>query len=178
MIALPVTPIKSPRLNFIMAGQSNMVGFGELSELPFFPEAFKIHATEPTHGQGASCGLSFASDMGCEVGLIPCAVGGTKMSEWQKGGTLYTAMIAKCTVPVHGMIFYQGEADAALLNDANQWASRFGDFVDDVTADLNIPIVYAQLCKPAGSRPYFSTVKAQQASYGGNMIITDDLDTI
>ena len=194
MIQLDPTPIKQAPINIIMAGQSNMVGYGNLSELPNFPEAFKIKmvkgssliaGAEPTHSGGyASCGLAFAGEFNREVNLIPVAVGGTSISQWQKGGSLYSNMISKASVvgDIDGMIFYQGEADCNSLSNANNWDERFTSFVSDLRADLgNIPVVFAQLAtKPAGAtgRPYFNNLKASQANVSisdVSMIVTEDL---
>lgn len=196
MLKLSTTPIKADPIRVVMVGQSNMVGYGNLDDVPYFPAANRVkmvsgssivQGQEPTHSDGyASCGMSFGTSLGGEVILIPVAVGGTYISEWQKGGSLYSNMVNKIAVAggVDAMIFYQGEADAVTSSNANNWATRFASFVDDIRADYgNIPIIFAQLAtEPVGAtnRPYWSVVKSQQDSMDGydskvKMITTDDL---
>jgi len=96
---------------FILAGQSNMVGYGEIH-----PEDVKIYprvlvfgndyrwrvAREPIDdptgqvdsvstdiGAGFSCGTAFAKtllnyDRGASIGLIPCAKSGSSIEAWQR----------------------------------------------------------------------------------------------
>lgn len=119
MIPLNPVPIAPKRKLYVMAGQSNMVGHGSLSQVPDFPLAYRIWiygyneqwraGAEPmsdhtgiTSGNSvffddedlASCGMAFGNVKAQDrlVGLIPCAKGGTSIAQWQKGGALYAAM--------------------------------------------------------------------------------------
>jgi hypothetical protein len=96
---------------FILAGQSNMSGYGEINpeEIEIVPRAFVFGndyhwrlAREPIDdptgqvdlvsmdiGAGYSCGTSFAKtllryDPNLFIGLIPCAKGGSSIEEWQR----------------------------------------------------------------------------------------------
>jgi hypothetical protein len=84
-------------------------------------------AAEPLHFDkpqraGVGPGLAFAREMlahrpGMQVGLVPCAVGGTAINEWQPGETLFEetirrARIAEADGALSGIIWHQGETDA------------------------------------------------------------------
>ena len=77
---------------------------------------------------GASLAASFAEQYSREVapiGLIPCADGGTSITEWQRGDLLFDhavmqAKLAARTSKLTGILWHQGEYDclnpAALVN--------------------------------------------------------------
>ena len=97
--------------SFLMIGQSNMAGRGEFSEVdPLLnPSCFMLRMgrwqkmSEPINvdrgvfeyrpRSGVSLGASFADGVakatGKQVGLIPCADGGTSLSQWMPGEILY-----------------------------------------------------------------------------------------
>ena len=96
-------------------GQSNMVGrdtstlAGQVDDpriLAFTAENEWVVAREPITPQvgniavGMGPGISFAgamrkADAGRAVGLVGCAVGGTPLRRWVKGGDLYEAAVAR-----------------------------------------------------------------------------------
>src|SRR6266699_3162325 len=95
----------APKENFnlyLLAGQSNMAGRGQVEEIDktahrrvftFDQNDQWIPAVEPLHFDkpeiaGVGPGLAFAKAMadvnpGITIGLIPCAVGGSPLSSWQ-----------------------------------------------------------------------------------------------
>ncbi|MDG2127900.1 MAG: sialate O-acetylesterase [Fuerstiella sp.] len=87
----------------LLMGQSNMVGRGEMTRWPPHPRVLSfnragkwIPAVDPLHetssrdrvGPGVSFarGMLHVVDQGITIGLIPCAVGGSPLSRWEKGG--------------------------------------------------------------------------------------------
>ncbi len=101
--------------------------------------------------RGAGLGLPFANQMvqrtGVPVGLIPCAHGGTSMSQWnpalrdQGGKSLYGAMVRRHRAvggKVKGVLWYQGEADAE-EEVAPLYGKRFRDFIGAVRSDFDQP---------------------------------------
>jgi len=110
--------------------------------------------------KGAGLGLSFAKAMveatGVPVGLVPCAHGGTSMSQWSPdlahlgGGSLYGSMLRRVKAvggKVKGLLWYQGESDAN-PDDAPLFAERFTRFVEQVRADFgdaSLPFYYVQI---------------------------------
>jgi hypothetical protein len=90
---------------FLLAGQSNMAGRGEVGETDRtpHPRVFALNkndqwviATEPVHFdkpavRGAGPGLAFAKDIAernpdIRIGLVPTAVGGSGIQTWTPGG--------------------------------------------------------------------------------------------
>ncbi|MCS6830393.1 MAG: sialate O-acetylesterase [Armatimonadota bacterium] len=104
-----------------------------------------------TRSKGAGLGLSFAKAMveatGVPIGLVPCAHGGTSMSQWSPdlaylgGGSLYGSMLRRVKAVggrVKGVLWYQGESDAN-PTDAPLFAERFIRLVERVRADFYSP---------------------------------------
>ncbi|MEJ5252647.1 MAG: sialate O-acetylesterase [Armatimonadota bacterium] len=113
-----------------------------------------------TRNKGAGLGLAFAKRMveatGIPVGLVPCAHGGTSMTQWSPdlahlgGGSLYGSMLRRFHAVggrVKGVLWYQGESDAN-PNDVPLFAERFTSFVQRVRADFgnaDLPFYYVQI---------------------------------
>jgi len=63
------------------------------------------------------------------IGLIPCAVGGTKLKRWVKGGDLYENAIHRALEAmkygkIKAILWLQGESDSALEDDALTYEDR------------------------------------------------------
>ncbi len=152
---------------WVLAGQSNMVGRAELKnvETPhelvhvYQPKGGWAQAKEPIHERrerngmviGAGLSLRFAKELvkrtGIPIGLIPTAVGGTSLWQWDpalktKGReSLYGNMLAQFEASggkARGMLWYQGEADAS-EERLPEYLDRFRDFVATVRIDLRSP---------------------------------------
>ncbi|RID65357.1 hypothetical protein BRARA_D00557, partial [Brassica rapa] len=137
-------------------------------------------AKEPLHADidvnktnGVGPGMSFANlvvNRFDKVGLVPCSVGGTKLSQWQKGEFLYeeTVKRAKAAVASGGgsyqaVLWYQGESDTVDMVDASDYKRRLVKFFSDLRSDLqhpNLPIVQVALATGAG--PYLDVVRKAQ----------------
>lgn len=116
-------------------------------------------AVEPLHVDidvGKTCGvgpgLPFANAVrnfwgGDDVvlGLVPCAIGGTKIAQWARGRTLYENMVGRAKAAVGGggtigaVLWYQGESDTESASDAKAYRGRIKRLVADVRADLGDP---------------------------------------
>ena len=173
--AQPAAPALPPRERFhlyLLIGQSNMAGRGQLDEetaissarvLKFTPENTWAPGTEPIHpakrsGKGAGLAASFARSMAdadpqVTIGLIPCAVGGTPLARWMKGGDLYTQAVARTRTALadgtlRGILWHQGERDAFEEETARSYGDRLAGMVADLRADLGageVPLVVGQL---------------------------------
>lgn len=132
---------------------------------PFVLERFIPMLENPPAGgllPGVNCGMYFAEELkrrtGVPIGLIPCAVGGTLLSEWwpenetEGKPSLYAIMLRKVRAAggrVRGMLWYQGESDA-IMNMQEDYAERFEIFVDTARMDFkdpNLPILTTQLSR-------------------------------
>ena len=130
---------------FVLAGQSNMSGRGELSgDLPTHPGVFVFgndyrwqlaqepldHSRDqvdlvsmepPDDEAGYSPGMAFAFELLAQnpdrqIGLIPCAKGGTTIAEWAPSRAT-TSLYGSCLQRIHaarsmgqvaGILFFQG----------------------------------------------------------------------
>jgi hypothetical protein len=153
---------------------------------------------------GAGPSLAFAlalteRDPARVIGLIPCAKEETTIADWQRnlsdrslyGSCLKRARAASTMGQVAGLLFFQGETDAAdpklFPNQSlrpEQWASNFAAMVNDFREDLalpQLPVVLAQIGTTTYSSeiaPYWEIVRTQQRSVqlpATAMITTDDL---
>lgn len=120
--------------SFLLIGQSNMAGRGDISEaIPVDNTHIKILRNgrwqkmfRPVNPDRSFSGVSlaesfaesYANKHGVDVGLIPCADGGTKLDQWQPGGLLfdhaiYQSRLAQRTSTIAGILWHQGEGDCA-----------------------------------------------------------------
>lgn len=161
---------------FLLMGQSNMKGRGEVpAEQKVNPRIAMMHmrtgqwflAQHPLHvmgvvdtldgsgNAGVGPGLTFAEtlvarDPAVMVGLIPCAVGGSRVSQWQKGAkrSLYDEALRRARlaleqaapgkVRICGALWLQGESDS---KDElyGQYREQLFKVVDTLRADLALP---------------------------------------
>ncbi len=142
--------------SFLLIGQSNMAGRGFLNEAPAI-DATHIHVLRNGRWQkmfrpvnpdrdfsGTNLAESFAEAYakkhGVEVGLIPCADGGTSLTQWKEGGLLYDhaiyqARLAQRTSTIAGVLWHQGEADVGYYM---HYRTRFEAMLSALRRDLNI----------------------------------------
>lgn len=120
--------------SFLMLGQSNMAGRGFLHEVPpIYNERIQMlrngrwqMMTEPINYDRPVSGISLAgsfADAWCHryendnIGLIPCAEGGSSLDEWAIDGLLFRhaigeARLAMETSELTGVLWHQGESDS------------------------------------------------------------------
>lgn len=156
---------------FLLAGQSNMAGRGEVEprdrapidgvfalnkDLAWTPAIDPLHWDKPIAAAGL--GRSFAAALqkyGAvhQVGLIPAAFGGTSLEEWKPGGKLFTDAItrAKAAAPagrLRGILWHQGEAECGKEETARTYGARFAVIAAALRAELGaaeVPIVVGEL---------------------------------
>ena len=159
--------------SFLMIGQSNMAGRGEFGEVepisnnkcfmlrmgrwqlmnePINPDRSIL--TGEFHS-GIGLAASFADELSkyanIEVGLIPCADGGTRIKQWQPGEILYDhavamAKLAMRTSDLCGIIWHQGESDCIQLNE-NEYRQDFLNVMNSLRKDIgiNLPIIIGEI---------------------------------
>lgn len=209
---------------YVLVGQSNMVGKAPVPDdlrssanIFLFGNDYRWKsATEPTDDPtnqvdaisrdkfaGFGPAFTFAQTLVLQdsnqfIGLIPCALSGSSITDWQRGlgdETLYGSCLKRVRAAspmgnVAGILFFQGEADTidpqqfpGLQPDAQAWAEKFALFAYDFRQDIgrpNVPFVYAQLGSPEDLEglPNWELVQQQQANIqipNGAMIETSDL---
>ncbi|KAJ0971013.1 hypothetical protein J5N97_018972 [Dioscorea zingiberensis] len=202
---------RSPKLIFILAGQSNMAGRGGVvngtwdhiipPECSPDPSILRLNAHlrwepahEPLHADidvlktcGVGPGMAFANAIrsaGCkgEIGLVPCAIGGTNISEWEKGTGLYERMLRRTRAAVEegggsvaALLWYQGESDAKERAEAEAYAGRMVRMVRDLRADLAAPHLLVIQVALASSEGNFTEIvrEAQKGIKLPNVVCVD-----
>ena len=123
--------------SILIIGQSNMAGRGLLAEakpLSNMGGRLKVlrngrwqniyRPVNPDRPFSGTClaesfAAKYAEDHeGVQVGIIPCADGGTSLNQWREGGLLfdhavYMARLAMRTSNLAAILWHQGEADCA-----------------------------------------------------------------
>ena len=159
--------------SFLMIGQSNMAGRAPVGSFPppqgehifvfrmgrFRPFGQPVNTDRMQPGFVSGIGLAeyFAEacvgDTGWDVGLIPCADGGTGISLWAPGEILYDhavfmAKLAMRTSELAGILWHQGENDAGDPEKVALYESRFLDMIGHMRHELgmpDIPVVIGEL---------------------------------
>ncbi|XP_058223937.1 probable carbohydrate esterase At4g34215 [Rhododendron vialii] len=183
---------------FLLAGQSNMSGQGGVingtwdgvippecapnpSILRLAANLTWVPAAEPLHKDidvnvtvGVGPGMSFANSVLADdssidvVGLVPCAVGGTKISQWARGTFLYDQLVSRARAAVQGggtiqaMLWYQGESDTTLLENAEFYMGRLEKFFLDLRSDLQSPSLLIIQVALAQAGPFLEIVREAQ----------------
>ncbi|TMX02806.1 hypothetical protein EJD97_019753 [Solanum chilense] len=196
---------------FLLAGQSNMSGLGGVvnntwdgivpPECSPNPAILKldaklqwVEATEPLHADidanvtcGIGPGMPFANSLlnktsfPGEIGLVPCAMAGNRISQWQKGTFLYNQLVMRakavavqeCGV-TRAMLWYQGESDTTLLSNANAYKGKMQQFFTDLRSDVGIPdLLIIQVALASGTN-YTDIVREAQLNPDLANVVTVD----
>ena len=121
--------------SFLLIGQSNMAGRGfkaEVEPIPnkdiyvlrngrWWPMYVPVNPDRVTAGINLSESFAYRylqDHPGVQVGLIPCADGGTSLNQWAPGGVLFDhavmmAGLARRTSEIRGILWHQGESDCS-----------------------------------------------------------------
>ncbi|MBC8164874.1 MAG: sialate O-acetylesterase [Bryobacteraceae bacterium] len=137
--------------------------------------------------KGSGLELPFAVEMvkrtGVPIGLIPCAHGGTSMTQWdpalrdQGGKSLYGGMYRRFQAlggPVKGLLWYQGEADANAKAEP-LYRDKFVAFIQAVRRDFNqpdLPFYYVQIGRhvaAADNQVYWNRVQNTERTVEGQL---------
>ena len=153
----------------LLIGQSNMAGRGFLSEVtPIYNEnIFMLRngrwqmMTEPIHFDrsvaGAGLAASFAQawcneNKNEQIGLIPCAEGGSSIDEWNKEGALFRHAVSETKFAMENseliaILWHQGESDAHSEKYKNYY-QKLNDLVHSIRNELRaleIPFIIGGL---------------------------------
>ncbi len=163
---------------YLLIGQSNMSGRGAVEaqdqEPPprvfalnkaneWIPAVDPIHFDKPTVGTGP--GLTFGQtmadhDLSACIGLIPCAVGGTPITVWQRGGYYeqtgtypYDDAVARAKIAMQdgilkAILWHQGESDSDNEDSAKLYGDRLATLINNLRTDLaapDVPFIVATL---------------------------------
>lgn len=79
------------------------------------------------------------------VGLVPCAIGGTAIREWEPGSHLYANMVQRAEESVReggeirAVLWYQGESDTSSRHDAHSYKANMEKLIRHVRDHLRSP---------------------------------------
>jgi hypothetical protein len=121
----------------------------------------QVDAVSADPSAGVGPGLAFADALAvslpdAQIGLVPCAKGATSVREWQRStarDTLFGSCLRRIRTAcpegrIAGILWHQGESDAATSEDARLWGSRFADMVEAFRTELGnqrLPVIAATL---------------------------------
>ncbi|KAL5559091.1 hypothetical protein UlMin_035302 [Ulmus minor] len=142
-----------------------------------------VEAQEPLHADidtNKTCGLGPGMAFGNKVlqamapsrtvvGLVPCAIGGTKISLWARGTPLYDQMVLRAWESIkkggeiRAILWYQGESDTVRKEDAEAYKGNLKRLINDIRSDLNIPnLLIIQVGLASGEGKYVNEVRKAQ----------------
>ena len=155
--------------SFLMIGQSNMAGRGFLKDVkPIYDHQIKmlvngrwqtmtepINFDRPTSGIGLAASFAGAWRLKNEqeqIGLIPCAEGGSSLADWAVGGALFNnavfqAKAAKRISVLDGILWHQGENDS-FGGRSSVYADKLREIIKALREELNaaeIPLIIGGL---------------------------------
>ena len=154
--------------SFLLIGQSNMAGRGDISDaVDVDSSRIKVLRNgrwrgmyRPVNPDRETAGVNLAERFAelyskkynVDVGLIPCADGGTSLNQWRIGGLLFdnavnNARLAQRTSTIAGVLWHQGEGDCT-EEDAPLYAKRLVKIFDALKRELDlydVPIVLGEL---------------------------------
>ena len=160
--------------SFLLIGQSNMAGRGELADVsPIVnPDCRMLRMGrwqrlgEPVNpdrdifsgryhsgvGPQASFADALANAYGIKVGIIPCADGGTVLDEWREGSVLYDhavmmTRLAMSTSRLSGILWHQGESDCR-HGGVEAYFEKFTEMITALRRDLgqgDLPLLIGEL---------------------------------
>lgn len=166
---------------FILMGQSNMAGYGELLPKDTIPvdKVFLIPtkakepyiwqaAAHPLHNRLTSdrfgLGLPFAKAYlqkhpNVTIKLIPAAWGGAAIDDLNRGTDTYNdaikkALFAQNKGEIKGVLWHQGESDTVTEELANTYETKLHQLINDIRTDLNLtelPFVVGNLAEFYGT---------------------------
>ncbi|PIA27105.1 hypothetical protein AQUCO_08300065v1 [Aquilegia coerulea] len=136
---------------------------------------------------GIGPGMSFANTIRASgsgigvVGLVPCAIGGTKLSEWGQGTQHYNELVSRATASfreggvIRALFWYQGESDTTSSMEADSYKGKMEKFINDVRSDLRLPsLPIIQVVLASGEGPFVD--KVREAQRGINLPNVIDVD--
>jgi hypothetical protein len=153
---------------YLLIGQSNMAGRGPLDaeskeihprvmmldkEMKWVPATDPLHFDKPIAavGPGFTFGKAMAeADPKVKIGLVPCAMGGSKIEEWEPGQKNYEAMLvrmreAQKSGVLKGILWHQGESN---LKDSSHYAEQLKRLISRVREAFgaaDVPFVSAEI---------------------------------
>ena len=156
--------------SFLLIGQSNMGGRGYFKDVEPISDARLLVLRNgrwqkmfaPVNPDRSFSGINLAESFalayadahpGVQVGLIPCADGGTRLDQWKEGGLLfdnavYQSRLASRTSTIAGVLWHQGESDChppAYIYYEEKFISMMDALRREIRLDNDVPILLGGL---------------------------------
>ncbi len=159
--------------SFLLIGQSNMAGRGDFGEVPEIENSkcFMLRMgrwqpmSEPINpdrriwgyyhsgvGLAASFADNFANYFEEDIGLIPCADGGTELSLWMPGEILFDNAVMQTKLAMRssefaGILWHQGESDSKTREKAETYHDRLTEMLLALKKEIGaeVPVVVGGL---------------------------------
>mmetsp|Transcript_10564 Transcript_10564/g.30092 ORF Transcript_10564/g.30092 Transcript_10564/m.30092 type:complete len:307 (+) Transcript_10564:244-1164(+) len=154
-------------------------------------------ATEPAHQDidsskvcGVGPGMAFANELlaqGYEhqIGLVPCAIGGTRIDLWKESGKLFAntihrtsaALASRPNARLRGLLWYQGESDADTMERAQSYQAKLEAVLNAFRTSLNeptLPILQVAIDTTREEVPYVNEVRKCQFAAEVSDLVTVD----
>ena len=150
-------PYFEGKQSVLLIGQSNMAGRGFAEDVdPISDDRITmlnqsnqwVKMQEPIHydksaagiGLAASFAKAFVETFDCELGLIPAAMGGSAISDWAVGGTLYIDAVERARVAqedseICAILWHQGESNRS---NHSAYAEKLQVILDSLINDLGL----------------------------------------
>ena len=162
--------------SFLLIGQSNMGGRGYINEVtPIHNEHLLVlrngrwrQMYQPVNPDRVTSGINlvesfadrYAKDHDVDVGIIPCADGGTCLDQWCVGSLLfdhacYMAKLAQRTSTIAAVLWHQGESDCRLQEDFDAYPERFLTILTEFRNRIgrpDLPIVIGEISNHISDR--------------------------
>ncbi|TNE73728.1 sialate O-acetylesterase [bacterium] len=162
---------------YLLIGQSNMAGRGlvEAQDTVPFPRVFSLTkentwrlATDPIHFDKSVAGVGLGRTFGIEMAkhkpsssiyLVPCAVGGSSISQWQPGAyheqtrsypwddTEKRLRFALQTGTLKGILWLQGESDSN-PEKSDTYGDAFKELIHrifEINGGVEVPVLAGEL---------------------------------
>jgi len=153
---------------FLLIGQSNMAGRGDVAPQDKIPHPRVltlnkagewVPAVDPIHFDKRNAGVGLGRTFGIEVadatpsvtiGLIPCAVGGTRIDLWEPGAiddatkthpwdvAIGRAKLAMQSGTLKGILWHQGESDSK-RELVPAYEAKLTNLIGHLRTELNAP---------------------------------------
>jgi len=160
-------PAKDKVKIFLLVGQSNMAGRGKVEdqdrEAParvitltkgdaWAPAVDPIHFDKPRAGVGLgrTFGLVVAAKYEDEtIALVPCAVGGTSIDQWERSGAQHKEAVRRAKIAMKdgelaGILWHQGETRSDPATYTEKVSKVLEGFREELGAK-DVPIVVGEL---------------------------------
>lgn len=146
--------------SFLMLGQSNMAGRGYLEDVAeIYDEQIKVlinarwqTMTEPINPDRPTSGIGLAASFAgawrlanedSQIGLVPCADGGSSLDDWAVGSALFEnaltqARFAQRISTLTGILWHQGENDS-FGGLSNVYREKLSHIIESLRTELNVP---------------------------------------